>query len=88
MHGVLGYGKGRISQLSLVKHLGSALRNSGRLKYASHKRQTMKRTIGSLTLVSYTSGYDWEVYDEDGEFQGMFCGDIDNVNEEEIWMGL
>ena len=48
----------------------------------------MKITIGSLTLVSYTSGYDWEVYDEDGEFQGMFCGDIDNVNEEEIWMGL
>ena len=88
MYGVLGHGKRWISQFSLVKHLGGTLRNSGRLKYASHKRQTMNRTIGSLTLVSYTSGYDWEVYDEDGEFQGMFCGGIDNTSEEEIWQGL
>ena len=50
--------------------------------------EAMKRTIGFLALVSYTSGYDWEVYDEDGEFQGMFCGDINNTSEEEIWQGL
>lgn len=48
----------------------------------------MKKTIGHLTLVSFTSGYDWEVYDEDGEFQGMFCGDIYKTTEEEIWQGL
>ena len=28
------------------------------------------------------------VYDEDGEFQGMFCGNIETATEEEIWMGL
>ena len=27
----------------------------------------MKRKIGTLTLISYTNGFDWEVYDEDGE---------------------
>ena len=30
----------------------------------------------------------YAVYDEDGEFQGQFCGDIDNTSEEEIWQGL
>lgn len=48
----------------------------------------MKRIIGSLILVSYTSGLDWEVFDEDGEFQGSFCGDINNVSEQEVWEGL
>ena len=48
----------------------------------------MKRTIGTLTLISYTQGFDWEVYDEDGEYQGTFCGDINNTSEEDIWMGL
>jgi hypothetical protein len=48
----------------------------------------MKRTIGFLTLISYTSGYDSEVFDEDQEFQGMFCGDVNNTSEEEIWQGL
>lgn len=48
----------------------------------------MKRTIGFLTLISYTSGYDWEVFDEDQEFQGMFCGDVNTTSEEEIWQGL
>ncbi len=48
----------------------------------------MKRTVGTLTLISYTNAFDWEVYDEDGEFQGMFCGNIETVTEEEIWMGL
>lgn len=48
----------------------------------------MIRHIGTLTLITYTKGLDWEVYDEDGEFQGMFCGDIDTTTEEEIWMGL
>lgn len=48
----------------------------------------MKRTVGTLTLISYTQGFDWEVYDEDGEFQGQFCGDIDNTSEEEIWQGI
>jgi hypothetical protein len=48
----------------------------------------MKRKIGTLTLISHTKGYDWEVYDEDGEYQGMFCGDINNTTEEKIWMGL
>ena len=48
----------------------------------------MKKIIGTLTLISYTQGFDWEVYDEDGEFQGMFCGDINNTSEEEIWQGL
>ena len=48
----------------------------------------MKRTVGTLTLISYTNGYDCQVYDEDGEYQGMFCGDIETATEEEIWMGL
>ena len=48
----------------------------------------MKRTIGTLTLITYTNGFDWEVYDEDGEFPGTFCGDINNTSEEEIWEGL
>ena len=48
----------------------------------------MKRTIGTLTLISYTNGLDWEVYDEDMEYQVMFCGDINNTSEEEIWLGL
>ena len=48
----------------------------------------MKRNIGTLTLISYTNGYDWEVYDEDMEFQGMFCGDINTAIEEDIWQGL
>ena len=48
----------------------------------------MKKTIGTLTLISYNQGFDWEVYDEDGEFQGTFCGDINNTSEEEIWEGL
>lgn len=50
--------------------------------------KAMKRTIGTLTLISYTQGFDWEVYDEDGEYQGIFCGDINNTSEEEIWDGL
>ena len=48
----------------------------------------MKREIGSLTLISYTEGYDWEVYDEDMEYQGMFCGNIESATEESIWEGL
>lgn len=48
----------------------------------------MKRTVGTLTLITYTNGFDWEVYDEDGEFQGMFCGNIETATGEEIWMGL
>ena len=52
------------------------------------KNIAMIRRIGTLMLLSYTRGLDWEVYDEDGEFQGMFCGDIYNTSEEEIWMGL
>ena len=48
----------------------------------------MVRVIGNLTLESFTNGFDWEVYDEDGEYQGMFCGNIENANEEEIWQGL
>ena len=48
----------------------------------------MKRTVGTLTLISYTNRFDWEVYDDDMEYQGMFCGDIKTVTEEEIWQGL
>lgn len=48
----------------------------------------MMAEIGLLTLVSYTDGYDWEVYDEDGEYQGMFCGKIETAEEEAIWAGL
>ena len=48
----------------------------------------MVRIIGNLTLESFTNGFDWEVYDEDGEYQGMFCGNIENATEEEIWQGL
>ena len=48
----------------------------------------MKTEIGSLTLISYTEGFDWEVYDEDGEYQGMFCGNIETATEEQIWAGL
>ena len=48
----------------------------------------MKRTVGTLTLISYTNGFDWEVNDDDMEYQGMFCGDINTVTEEEIWQGL
>lgn len=50
--------------------------------------KAMIRRIGTLTLITYTQGLDWEVYDEDGEYQGMFCGDINNTSEEDIWMGL
>ncbi len=50
--------------------------------------KTMKRAVGTLTLISYTNGFDWEVYDEDGEYQGMFCGDIETAIEELIWEGL
>lgn len=28
----------------------------------------MKRTVGTLTLISYTNGFDCEVYDEDMEW--------------------
>lgn len=48
----------------------------------------MKVEIGSLTLVSYTNGYDWEVYDEDGEYQGMYCGNIETATEKSVWEGL
>lgn len=46
------------------------------------------RQIGSLTLISHTNGFDWEVYDEDGEYQGMFCGDIHTATEYDIWDGI
>ena len=48
----------------------------------------MKRTVGTLTLITYTNGFDWEVYDEDGEFQGMVYRNIETATEEEIWIGL
>lgn len=48
----------------------------------------MRRIVGTLTLITHTQGFDWEVYDEDMEYQGMFCGDINNTTEEEIWKGL
>lgn len=48
----------------------------------------MKRTVGKLILISYTNGLDWEVYDEDMEYQGKFCGNIEIATEEEIWLGL
>ena len=48
----------------------------------------MKRTVGTLTRITDANGFDGEVYDEDGEFQGMFCGNIETATEEEIWMGL
>lgn len=48
----------------------------------------MKKKIGSLTLITFSDGFDWEVYDEDMEYQGKFCGDINNITEEEIWQGL
>lgn len=50
----------------------------------------MKR-VGSLMLVLLSrsiAGTEWGVYDEDGEFQGMFCGNIETATEEEIWLGL
>ena len=43
------------------------------------------RQIGSLTLISHTNGFDWEVYDKDGEYQGKFCGDIHTATEYDIW---
>lgn len=46
------------------------------------------RQIGSLTLISHTNGFDWEVYDEDGEYQGKFCGDIHTATEYDIWDGI
>ena len=46
------------------------------------------RQLGSLTLISHTNGFDWEVYDEDGEYQGMFCGDIHTATEYDIWDGI
>ena len=39
-------------------------------------------------LTDIAESRNWEVYDEDGEYQGMFCGDINNTSEEEIWEGL
>ena len=50
--------------------------------------KAMTRTVGTLTLITFTNGFDWEVYDEDMEYQGKFCGDINNTTEEEIWLGL
>ena len=48
----------------------------------------MKRKVGTLTLITFTNGFDWEVYDEDGEYQGMFCGNIETAIEKDVWMGL
>ena len=48
----------------------------------------MKRTVGALTLISYTNGFDWEDYNNDMKFQGFFCGNIETATEEEIWLGL
>ena len=48
----------------------------------------MKRKVGTLTLITFTNGFDWEVYDEDMECQGKFCGNIETATEEEVWMGL
>ena len=50
--------------------------------------KSMKRKVGTLTLITFTNGFDWEVYDEDMECQGKFCGNIETATEEEVWMGL
>lgn len=46
------------------------------------------RQIGSLTLISHTNGFNWEVYDENGEYQGTFRGDIHTATECDIWDGI
>ena len=46
------------------------------------------RQIGSLTLISHTNGFNWEVYDENGEYQGTFRGDIHTATEYDIWDGI
>lgn len=62
---------------------------AGRIRHPKNTKLIfMKTEIGSLTLISYTEGFDWEVYDEDGEYQGMFCGNIETATEEQIWAGL
>ena len=48
----------------------------------------MYKKIGSLLLTSNNNGFDWDVYDEDREYQGKFCGDINTATEEDIWAGL
>jgi len=48
----------------------------------------MKRIVGTLTLISYSDGYDWEVFDEDFEYQGKYCGNIETATEEDVWNGL
>lgn len=70
------------------KSYSNPLNDSGRVNALPETIKAMKKNIGTLTLISFTQGYDWMVYDEDGEFQGMFCGDINNTSEEEIWQGL
>ena len=46
------------------------------------------RQIGSLTLISHTNGFNWKVYDENGEYQGTFRGDIHTATECDIWDGI
>ena len=48
----------------------------------------MKRQVGSLTLITYTNGFDWEVYNELGDYIGMFCGNIETATEDYIYQGL
>lgn len=75
------------------KHLAySYLSQKGNIKQMYALRESVEksdvRKIGSLTLISYNGGFDWEVYDEDGEYQGKFCGDIHTATEYDIWDGI
>ena len=57
-------------------------------KPSHYNTEIMKRQVGSLTLITYTNGFDWEVYNEFGEYLGMFCGNIETATEDYIYKGL
>ena len=48
------------------------------------------KRIGGLILVKTETTFvnEWEVYDEDREYQGIFIGNPDKVNEQDIWEQL
>ena len=48
------------------------------------------KRIGGLILVKTETTFvnEWEVYDEDREYQGIFIGNPGKVNEQDIWEQL
>lgn len=49
------------------------------------------KKVGTLILVRSSNGFagtEWGVYDEDGEYQGEYFGNIETATEKEIWAQL